>query len=48
MDQPEIIILSEANQKKKDKYHVMSFICGIWKKNDTIALTYKTETDSQT
>ena len=25
----EIIILSEANQKEKDKYHVMSLKCGI-------------------
>ena len=27
--QPEIIILSEINQKKKDKYQKMSLICGI-------------------
>ena len=25
----EIIILSEVSQKKKDKYHVISLICGI-------------------
>ena len=25
----EIIILSEVSQKKKDKYHMISFICGI-------------------
>ena len=25
----EIIILSEASQKEKDKYHMISFICGI-------------------
>ena len=25
----EIIILSEVNQKEKDKYHMISFICGI-------------------
>ena len=25
----EIIILSEVSQKEKDKYHVMSLICGI-------------------
>ena len=25
----EIIILSELSQKKKDKYHMISFICGI-------------------
>ena len=28
MDQ-EIIILSEVSQTEKDKYHVISFICGI-------------------
>ena len=27
--QLEIIILSEANQKEKDKYHMISLICGI-------------------
>ena len=26
--QLEIIILSEVSQKKKDKYHMISFICG--------------------
>ena len=25
----EIIILSEVNQKEKDKYHMLSLICGI-------------------
>ena len=25
----EIIILSEVSQKEKDKYHMMSLICGI-------------------
>ena len=25
----EIIILSEVNQKEKDKYHMISLICGI-------------------
>ena len=25
----EIIILSEINQKEKDKYHMISLICGI-------------------
>ena len=25
----EIILLSEVSQREKDKYHVMSFICGI-------------------
>ena len=27
--QLEIIILSEVSQKEKDKYHVISFVCGI-------------------
>ena len=27
--QLEIIILSEVGQKEKDKYHVISLICGI-------------------
>ena len=27
--QVEIIILSEVNQKEKDKYHMTSLICGI-------------------
>ena len=25
----EMIILSEVNQKEKDKYHMITFICGI-------------------
>ena len=29
MDATEIIILSEASQKEKDKYHMISLICGI-------------------
>ena len=28
----EIIILSEVSQTEKDKYHMISFICGIFKK----------------
>ena len=43
----EIIILSGVSQKDKDKYHMISLICGI-QKNDTNELIYKTETDSQT
>ena len=31
--QPEIIILSEVSQKEKNKYHMISLICGI--KNTT-------------
>ena len=27
--QPEILILSEVNHKEKDKYHMISLICGI-------------------
>ena len=42
----EIIILSEVNQTKKDKYHMISLICGILK-NNTAELTYETEMDSQ-
>ena len=29
MDDQEIIILSEVSQKEKDKYHMISLICGI-------------------
>ena len=43
----EIIILSEANQTKKDKYRMLLLIHGILK-NDTNELPYQTETDSQT
>ena len=39
-----IIILS---QTEKDKYHVISLVCGILK-NGTKELIYKTERDSQT
>ena len=42
----EIITLSEVSQKEKDKYHTISFICRILKK-ETNELIYKTETDSQ-
>ena len=28
--QLEIFILSEASQKEKDKYYMISLICGIW------------------
>ena len=43
----EIIILSEVSQTEKDKYHMISLICRIYK-NDTNELIYKTEIDSQT
>ena len=44
----EIIILSEESQTEKDRYHMISLICGSKKQNDTDELIYKTETDSQT
>ena len=28
----EIIMLSEVKQKEKDKYYMISLICGIWNK----------------
>ena len=38
----EIIILCEVSQTEKDKYHMISLICGIVKKkNDTTELIYK-------
>ena len=40
----EIVILREVNQTEKDKYHMISLICGILK-NDLI---YKMEIGSQT
>ena len=44
-----IIILSEVSQTEKDKYHMLSLICGIWflKKDETNELVCKTETDLQ-
>ena len=42
--QIESIILSEVSQKEKDKYHMISLICGILK-NNTDQLIYKTGTD---
>ena len=43
----EMIILTEVSQTEKNKYHMISLICGILK-NDTDELIYKTETASQT
>ena len=43
----DIIIVSEVSQMEKDKYHVISLICGILN-NDTNELVCKTEIDSQT
>ena len=42
----EIIIISEVNQREKDKYHMISFIYRILK-NNTNELIYKTEIVSQ-
>ena len=42
----EIAILSEVSQTEKDKYHMISFICGIQKKG-TNELIYKTEIELQ-
>ena len=46
----EMIILSEVSQTEKDKYHMISLICGILKKkkSDTNEFIYKTERVSQT
>ena len=41
------VILSEATQTEKEKYHMSFFICGILK-NNTNELIYKTEIDPQT
>ena len=38
----EIIILSEVKSEEKDKYHMISLICGIFK-NDINELVYKTD-----
>ena len=40
----EIVIFSEVSQPEKDKYHMISLMCGILK-NDTNKLIYKTEID---
>ena len=46
--QLEIITISEVGQKEKDKYHVITYMWNLKKKNDTNELIYKTEPDSQT
>ena len=38
----EIIILSEGSKSEKEKYHMISLICGILK-NDKNELIYETE-----
>ena len=42
----EIVIQSEVSQKEKDKYHIISLICGIQKKC-TDELICKAEIESQ-
>ena len=44
----EIIILSEVSQTEKDKYHDITYMWNLKKKNDTNDLIYKTEIDPQT
>ena len=46
MDDLETVILSEASQTEKDKYHMILLICGI-KKNGTNDPIYKTEVESE-
>ena len=41
------VIQTKVTQKEKDKYHIISLICGIFK-NDTNEPIYKTEMNSQT
>ena len=43
----DMVILSDVSQKEKGKYHMISLICGILKK-DTNELINKRETKSQT
>ena len=43
----EIIVLSEVSWKEKDKYHMISLICGVLIK-DANELICRTETDSPT
>ena len=42
----ECIIQTEVSQKEKDKYHIISLICGI-EKNSTDELISKAEIESQ-
>ena len=43
----EIVILSEVSQTQKDKYHMISLICGIFKKKGTNELIYNTEVETR-
>ena len=48
MDGPrDYLTQSEVSQKEKDKYHMISLICGI-KRKDINELIYKTDINSQT
>ena len=40
------IVITKWSQTQKDKYHMISLICGIYKKG-TNELIYKTEVESQ-
>ena len=42
----ETVIQTEVSQKEKDKYHIISLICGI-EKNSTDELISKAEIESQ-
>ena len=44
---PEMIILSEISQTEKNKYYMISLLCGIYT-NDANELIYKTEIYSWT
>lgn len=41
MDETEGILLSEINQAQKGKYHMISLICGSFKKVDLIVVEDK-------
>ena len=43
-----IIILSEVSQTGRDKHHMVSLTCGIYKKKGSNELICRTKTDSQT
>ena len=42
----EVIIVSEVSQTEKDKYHMISLICGIYNTTQ-MNMKHETETDSQ-
>ena len=46
MNDLETVIQTEVSQKEKDKYHIISLICGI-EKNSTDELISKAEIESQ-